>query len=70
VLASRQTHSESQQNDREYQQRDGAQVIVALPKVDDKHHYHADDWQQDEQRDPNGGDAHIAQDRQLSSAKT
>jgi len=33
VPASCQTHSESQQNDREYEQSDGGQAIIALPKV-------------------------------------
>jgi hypothetical protein len=34
MSAPHQTYSESQQNDREYQQRDGAQAIIALPKVE------------------------------------
>jgi len=69
VPAARQTHSECQKNGREYQQRDGGQGIIALPKVNDEHHCHADDWEQDEQRDPDADDAHIAQDRQLRYAK-
>jgi hypothetical protein len=64
VPASSQTHSESQQDDREYEQSDGSQAIIVLPKVNDEHHYHADDWQQDQHGDPDGDDAHIAQDRQ------
>ena len=47
VPASCQTHSESQQNDREYEQSDSAKAIIAVPKVNDEHHDHADDWQQD-----------------------
>ena len=69
VFASRQAQSESQQNDREHQKRDGAQAIIALPQVNDEHHDHADDWQQDEERDPNRGDAHITPNRQLRRVK-
>src|SRR5258708_7601940 len=47
VPASCQTHRESQQNDREYEQSDSAKAIIAVPKVNDEHHDHADDWQQD-----------------------
>jgi hypothetical protein len=64
-----QSHSESQQNDREYEQSDDGQAIIALPKVNDEHHYYADDWQQNQHRDPDGDDAHIAQDRQTRRAK-
>jgi len=60
-VSSRQTHSESQQNDGEDKQRDSAKAIVTVPKVNDEHHDHADDWQQDQKRDPDGSDAHIAQ---------